>query len=73
MLEEDNQRGGDFVTDITIERDGYKTFFKMGNEKIEITDYQIKSSADGTAELVVAIKGIPNIFEMSANLKVKTQ
>lgn len=61
------------MTDITIERDGYKTFFKMGNEKIEITDYQIKSSADGTAELVVAIKGIPNIFEMSANLKVKMQ
>lgn len=43
-------------------------FFQINNEIVEIKDYKIKSSADGSAELLIVIEGNANVFETSANL-----
>lgn len=43
-------------------------FLQVGKEMIEVSDYSLKSSADGSTELSVTIKGNVNVFETSANL-----
>lgn len=44
--------------------DENKHIMMVGNEKIEISDYKVQSSADGAAEFCVTIKGSPQIFEL---------
>jgi len=46
-----------------------RKFLQISNELIEVVDYNIKSSADGSTELSVVIKGISNEVELSANLE----
>ena len=46
----------------------FKAFKEVGKEMIEVSDYSLKSSADGSTELSVTIKGKANVFETSANL-----
>lgn len=55
---------------ISISRIDSRSFFWINNETIEIADYNIKSSADGSTELSVVIKGKSSIFETSAKLEV---
>lgn len=45
-----------------------RKFFQINNEIVEIKDYKIKSSADGSTELLIVIEGNVNVFETSANL-----
>lgn len=47
-----------------------RSLIQIGNESVEIYDYHAKSSADGSTELWVCIKGNSNEFEMSANFKI---
>ena len=58
------------MSDITINKIDSRKFMKIGEVSIEIDDYTIKSSADGSTELSVVIKGNASIFETSANLIV---
>ena len=50
-----------------------RKLLKIGNEHIEVSDYNIKSSADGSTELSVVIKWISNEVELSASLKEQMQ
>ena len=45
-----------------------RKFFQINNEIVEIKNYKIKSSADGSTELLIVIEGNVNVFETSANL-----
>lgn len=54
--------------DIRIVRIDNRSFLQIGSESIEISDYNIKSSADGETELSVMIKGTSTEFELSTNL-----
>lgn len=45
-----------------------EVFGKGTTIKIPVTDFNLKSSADGTAELNITIQGNFNEFESSANL-----
>lgn len=58
---------------ISISRIDSRSFLQINNETIEIVDYNIKSSADGSTELSVIIKGESSIFESSANLVMSMQ
>lgn len=53
---------------IVIHKEENRNFLQIGNEALEVSDYSLKSSADGSTELSVTIKGKVNIFEISANL-----
>ena len=44
-------------------------FFQINNEIVEIKDYTIKSSADGSTELLIVIEENANVFDSSATLK----
>lgn len=57
-------------TNISISRVDSRSFLQIGNEQVEVSDYTIKSSADGSTELSVIIKGSASMFETSANLEV---
>lgn len=46
-----------------------RIFFQLNNEIVEIKDYKIKSSADGSTELLIVIEGNANVLDLSANLK----
>lgn len=46
-----------------------RTFLEA--EHLEISGYDIKSSADGSTELNIKISGISSEFEVSANLEDK--
>lgn len=46
-----------------------RKFLHINNEMVEVADYNIKSSADGSTELSVIIKGNTNVFDSSAILK----
>lgn len=59
------------MVDIKISKIEERSFLRIGNETIEVADYSIKSSADGTTELSVVIKGIARLLESSANLEVQ--
>ena len=50
-----------------------RKFLQIGTEVIEIQDYNVKSSADGTTELSITISGQASIFELSANLEALKQ
>ncbi len=54
---------------ITINKVDNRSFLKIGSEQIEVSDYNVKSTASGVTELNVTIRGTSNVFEMSANLK----
>ncbi|MFR4352479.1 MAG: hypothetical protein ACLT3H_12560 [Roseburia sp.] len=54
--------------EISISRADSRSLLQIGTEQIEVSDYQIKSSADGSTELSVTIKGAAAIFETSASL-----
>ncbi len=58
---------------ISISRIDSRSFLQINNETIEIVDYNIKSSADGSTELSVIIKGESSIFKSSANLVMSMQ
>ena len=59
----------DKKSNISIVRTDSRSLFQIGNEQVEIADYNIKSSADGSTELSIVIKGQTTIFELSANLE----
>ena len=42
---------------------------QLGETQIEVADYNIKSSADGSTELSVTIKENAPTFELSASLE----
>lgn len=54
--------------EIVLHKEESRNFLQVGKEMIEISDYSLKSSADGSTELSVIIKGKANVFETSANL-----
>ena len=56
------------MTNIKISRTDNRSFLQIGDEQVEIYDFNLKSSADGSTELSVVIKGSSSIFELSANL-----
>ena len=58
----------DEINQITIERINDRSVLKIGKGVLEISDYKIVSSADGTTELTILLKGISSAFETSANL-----
>lgn len=49
-----------------------RKYLQIGNELIEVADYNIKSSADGSTELSVVIRGNATMVDMSVNLIEKT-
>ncbi len=55
---------------IIIHKEENRNFLQVGNETMEVSDYSLKSSADGFTELSVTITGKVNVFETSANLVV---
>lgn len=57
------------MCDLQIMKMDDETILLVGNEKIPVDDYSIKSSADGTTELTLSIKGLATILELSASLK----
>lgn len=68
-----NLKTGEVVTikktaGITIHKIDSRIFMQIGSEQIEISDYIVKSYANGITELNVTISGNSNVFEMSANL-----
>ena len=46
-----------------------RKFLCINNVMVEVADYNIKSSADGSTELSVVIKGDVSVFDSSAILK----
>lgn len=60
----------DRKSNISIIRTDSRSLLQIGNEQIEVADYNLKSSADGSTELAIVIKGNATIFESSANLEV---
>lgn len=54
--------------EIVLHKEESRNFLQVGKEMIEVSDYSLKSSADGSTELSVTIKGNVNVFETSANL-----
>lgn len=54
---------------ISIQRIDNRKFLKIEEEFVEISDYKVVSSADGTTELTVNIKGVSTIFDLSTNLE----
>ena len=56
-------------TEITIHRIDSRSFLQIGNEQVEISDYNVKSSANGITELNITVSGNSNVFELSANLE----
>lgn len=61
------------MADIIIHKMDSRCFLQVGTEQIELSDYAIKSSANGITEFNVTIIGSTNIFEMSASLKEQMQ
>lgn len=58
------------MAEITIHKIDSRSFLQIGNEQIEISDYNVKSSANGVTELNITINGNSNVLELSANLEV---
>lgn len=55
--------------DVHIKRVNGVFILVINQISINISDYLIKSSADGTTELVVTIRGVSSTFELSSNLE----
>jgi len=58
------------MSDIKLSKIDGRSFLQIGSEQMEISDYNIKSSTDGSTELSVVLKGQASIFELSTNLEV---
>ena len=56
------------ATGIAIHRIDSRSFLHIGAEQVEVSEYTVKSSANGITELNVTISGNSNVFEMLANL-----
>lgn len=56
------------MSNIKVLRIYNRSFLQIGTEQVEVADYNLKSSADGSTELSVIIKGCTSIFESSASL-----
>lgn len=54
---------------IRVSRVDERKFLQINDEMIEVKDYQIKSSADGSTEISVVIEGKTGEFDLAANLK----
>lgn len=54
---------------IRVSRVDERKFLQINDEMIEVKEYQIKSSADGSTEISVVIEGKTSEFDLSANLK----
>ncbi len=57
------------MAEVTIHKIDSRSFLQIGTEQVEISDYTVKSSANGITELNVTINGNSNVFELSANLR----
>ena len=55
--------------DIRVTKIDDRKFLRINNEMVEVVDYTIKSSAGGSTELTVSIKGDVTVFDLSAILK----
>nr|DAM48317.1 MAG TPA: hypothetical protein [Caudoviricetes sp.] len=55
--------------DVKIVRVDDRSLMQIGETQIEVADYNIKSSADGSTELSVTIKENAPTFELSASLE----
>lgn len=55
--------------DVKIVRVDNRSLMQIGETQIEVADYNIKSSADGSTELSVTIKENASTFELSASLE----
>lgn len=55
---------------ISIQRIDNRKFLKIEEESVEISDYKVVSSADGTTELTVSIKGVFTVFDLSTSLEI---
>lgn len=53
--------------DIGIHRLDNRSFLKVNDEEIEVSDYKISSSANGTTELQVLIRTQASVFELLAS------
>ena len=58
------------MLDIKINKIDNRYFLEIGEELVEVSDYKLKSSADGATELTVVISGVASLFESSASLEV---
>lgn len=58
------------MLDIKINKVDNRYFLEIGEELVEVSDYKLKSSADGATELTVVISGVASLFESSASLEV---
>lgn len=58
------------MLDIKINKIDNRYFLEIGEELVEVSDYKLKSSADGAVELTVVISGVASLFESSASLEV---
>lgn len=56
------------MVEISLKRIDSRSFLQVGQECVEISDYQVKSSADGATELLITITGTSEVFELSASL-----
>lgn len=61
------------MKDIKIIRSDGRSMLLIGSECIEVSDYNVRSSANGVAELCITIKGVSTEFELSTNLVELTQ
>lgn len=57
------------MNNISINSVDSRSYLQIGKEMVEISDYKVKSSADGSTELTVTITGLCSEFALSANLK----
>lgn len=55
---------------ISIQRIDNRKFLKIEEEFVEISDYKVVSSSDGTTELTVSIKGVSTVFDLSTSLEI---
>ena len=55
--------------DVKIVRVDNRSLMQIGETQIEVADYNINSSADGSTELSVTIKENAPTFELSASLE----
>ena len=62
MTEENSQK-------VRILRTEARTLLGIGEEVIEIENYELLSFAGGITELNISIKGLSTTFEMLSNLK----
>lgn len=61
------------MKEIKIIRSDRRSMLLTGSECIEVSDYNVRSSANGEAELCITIKGVSTEFELSTNLAELTQ